>query len=209
MRPYKNQYIYPPRPEHKIRPTALIKYDDNTYFGQPKLNGSNCTLYIHEDGFTQRNRHEGEITNFKMNNEEICSLHRGKQKIVLVGEYMNKSKKDINGKLFNKKFVIFDILVYNNQYLVGQTTDQRNDLLESIFDLKKYDDFLYQITENVFMVKSFKKNFKKKYSEIVTVEMLEGLVLKRRNAKLERGTREKNNVGWNIKCRKETKNYQF
>jgi hypothetical protein len=39
--------------------------------------------------------------------------------------------------------------------------------------------------------------------------MLEGWVLKRRDAKLERGTREKNNVNSQLKCRKPTKNYDF
>jgi len=208
-RPYKKQYIYPPRPENKIKPTSLIKYDTGEYLCEPKLDGSNCTLYIGKKSYTQRNRHEGTITNFKMNDSEILKLKRGKGEIVLVGEYMNKSKLGTDGNLFNKKFVIFDILVYEDMYLVGTTFKERFTLLKELFGTKEYDDYLYQVSENVFLVKSFEDKFDKKYKSIIKVDMLEGFVLKRKNAKLERGTREKNNVNSQLKCRKETKNYQF
>jgi len=59
------------------------------------------------------------------------------------------------------------------------------------------------------MVKSFESDFVKLYNDIIKIDMLEGWVLKRKSGKLERGTREKNNVGWSIKCRKPTKNYMF
>ena len=208
-RKYKKQYIYPPRPENKIKPTSLYKYDTNEYLCEPKLDGSNCTLYIGKKSYSQRNRHQGTITNFKMDDEEILKLHTGNGEIVLVGEYMNKSKKDINGNLFNKKFVIFDILVYEDMYLVGSTFEERYELLKNIYKLKDYDEYLFQISENVFLVKSFNDKFEKRFKNIIKIDMLEGFVLKRKNAKLERGTRMKNNVNSQIKVRKETKNYQF
>ena len=208
-RPYKKQYIYPPRPEFRVNYNSLSKYDDNTYLCEPKLDGSNCTLYISSLAYSQRNRHKGTITNFKMDDKEIQRLYTGDGEIVLVGEYMNKSKLGTDGKLFNKKFVIFDILVYENQYLVGSTFEERYKLLKSIYDIKSYDDYLYQISDNVFLVKSFNDKFEKRFKSIVKVDMLEGWVLKRKDAKLERGTREKNNINSQLKCRKETKNYQF
>lgn len=207
-RPYKNQYIFPPRIEHKISADSLIKYDTNEYLSQAKFNGSNCSLYLNGTSFTQRNRHEGIITNFKMKDKDILSLHHSKGDMVIVGEYMNKSQKDSNGKVFNNKFVIFDILVYEGQHLVGTTFEERYNLLLDIYDVKSYDDYFYQVNENVFLVKSFKNDFLNKYNDIVKVPMLEGLVLKKRNGKLERGTRIKNTTS-QLKCRKETKNYQF
>jgi hypothetical protein len=39
--------------------------------------------------------------------------------------------------------------------------------------------------------------------------MYEGLVMKRKNAKLELGTNEMNNVKSQLKCRKATKNYAY
>jgi len=208
-RKYKGAYIFPPRPENKIKPLSLIKYDTNEYYGQVKLNGSCSELYISKKSFSQRNRHQGTITNFKMDEKEILNLQKGNGKIVLVGEYMNKSKLDINGKLFNNKFVIFDILVYEDMYLVGTTYQERYELLKKLFGTNEYDDYLYQISENVFLVKSFENNFNEKYNKIIKIDMLEGFVLKRKNGKLERGTREKNNTSWSLKVRKQTLNYQF
>jgi len=208
-RKYKNQYIYPPRPENKIKPSSLIKYDTDEYLCEPKLDGSNCTLYINVKIFSQRNRHQGTITNFKMDEKEILKLQKGKGEIVLVGEYMNKSKKGTDGKLFNKKFVIFDILVYEDMYLVGSTFKERYSLLKELFGTKEYDEYLYQVSDNVYLVKSFEDKFEKRFKSIIKVDMLEGFVLKRKSAKLERGTRQKNNVNSQLKCRKSTLNYQF
>jgi len=144
-KPYKRtkdgvfSYIYPPRPEHKISANTLEKFDDGTYYAQPKLNGSCCELYIDPKSYTNRNRHQGDISNFKMNDEEILKLHRKEGDMVLVGEYMNKSQNDINGKVFNNKFVIFDILVLDGQYLVGSTCEERYELLKELFGTEEYD----------------------------------------------------------------------
>ncbi|NPV12930.1 MAG: hypothetical protein HPY57_14255 [Ignavibacteria bacterium] len=210
MTPYRNQYIYPPRPEHKISSTSLNKYDTGEYIAEPKFNGSNMELYFNETTIHKvMNRHKDILSN-KLNDSEILSLHRGKGEMVLNGEYMNKSKKDENGKFFNHKLVIFDILVLNGEHLVGTTCLERYNMLLDLYpDKKDYNEYLYQISENVFLVKSFDKDFLTLYHKIVEIDMLEGLVLKKKNGKLEQGTREKNNVMWQLKCRKETKNYQF
>lgn len=202
-------YIYPPRPEHRISAKSLIKYDNGEYKAEPKLNGSNCSIYLDGKTFEQRNRHKGDISNFKMKSSEILKLHRGIGDMMVVGEYMNKSQKDINGKVFNNKFVIFDIIVYNGEHLVGTTYEERRELLKKLFGTKSYDEYLYQVSDNVFMTKSFSGDFTKLYNKIIKIDMLEGWVLKRKTGKLERGAREKNNLGWMLKCRKQTRNYSF
>ena len=55
----------------------------------------------------------------------------------------------------------------------------------------------------------FETDFERLYNKVSKIGMYEGWVLKRKTGKLERGTRERNNVGWQLKCRKQTKNYQF
>jgi len=210
-KPYKSgSFIYPPRPEHRIRSTSLFKYEEtNEYIAEPKLNGSNCEAYINEKSFYVKNRHNGPLTLFKLSDTEIQSLHRGKGEMVLNGEYMNKSQNDKNGKVFNHKFVIFDILVYNGEQLIGTTFEERYNLLLSLYNVKEYDEFLYQIDENIFMVKKFEKDFESLYNQVVKIDMYEGWVLKKKNGKLEQGVRQKNNCGTQIKCRKENKNYSF
>jgi len=209
-RKYKHGgYIFPPRPEYKIKSESLGKYDDGSFYAQPKMNGSNCTIYLDGKTFEQRNRHEGIISNFKLKDSDILPLHKGEGDFVIVGEYMNKSQKDINGKVFNNKFVIFDILVFNGMQLVGTTYKERYKMMIELFGIKSYDDYLYQISDTVFMVKSFEKDFKTLYEKIIKIDMLEGWVLKKKTGKLERGSRLKNNLGWQLKCRRSSANYQF
>lgn len=206
MRKYNNEYIYPPRPEYKISPNSLITYDDGNYMSQAKFNGSCCEIYIQNDKFISKTRHNSILGNFKLSTDELSILKR-ENSMVYVGEYMNKSKRDINNQIWNNKYVIFDILVNNNDYLIDVTYKERYDLLTNMFTLKDYDDYLYQISENIFLVKSFFSDFRKRYDDIIKIDMLEGLVIKKNNAKLERGSKEKNNLS--IKCRKTTLNYSF
>lgn len=207
-RPYKNgTFIYPPRPEHCISSDNLNKFDDNSYIAQCKLNGSCAEIYLNSDKFDIKNRHKGGLSNFKLKDCEILSLHRGNGEMLLIGEYLNKSKKDSNGNLWNHKLVIFDILVYDNEHLLGSTFKERYELLLNIFTTKEYNEYLYQIDENIFLVKSFESDFKKLYHDIVKTDILEGLVLKPKDSMLQPGNKEKNNLC--LKCRKETKNYTF
>ena len=108
MRPYsKYAYIYPPRPEYMIPSESLYKYDDGSYVGQPKFNGSCLEIYFSGDGkFIIQNRHNGSLSNFKLKDEEVLSLYRGTGYMVLVGEYMNKNQNDETGKPWNHKLVI-------------------------------------------------------------------------------------------------------
>lgn len=210
MKYEKFRYYYPPRPENKISNDQLFKYEGD-YLSQPKLNGSCCELYISPEGEVRNfGRHKNEsLSNFTLSNKEAKKLNKTGKWMVLVGEYMNKNKKDENDKHWNHKFVIFDILVYNNEYLVGSTFKKRVKLLDEIFGTTEYNENLFKVSENIFRVKTFYSKFSKIWSRITKVDMIEGLVLKRINGKLERGLREKNNVLTQLKARKPTKNYHF
>lgn len=205
----KFRYIFPPRPENKIPSSELEKYDNNLYIGQPKLNGSNLTVYTDGDEVILMNRHKETLSNVVLPKEHFRKLHRGNGWIAINGEYMNKSKSNCNNEIFNHKFVIFDILVYNGKQTVGKTFKERADLIGELYETKKYDDFIDKINENIFVVKNFFTNFVKVYEKLVETDMYEGLVLKKMNEKLKNGVTKTNNVGGQIKCRKETKNYKF
>jgi hypothetical protein len=47
------------------------------------------------------------------------------------------------------------------------------------------------------------------FDRLTTIDVCEGLVLKRKNARLEIGNTEKNNCKSQIKARKPTLNYKF
>jgi hypothetical protein len=201
------QYIYPPRPKNAVSPGDLDMFDNNSMIAQCKLNGSNATIYTNGQKIIVMNRHGQRLTNVKVPDSEILSLYKGKGWVVLNCEYMNKSKNSENGNIFNHKFCIFDILVYDGNYLIGKTFQERINLLDGFYG--KSDNYLTQVSENIFKIETFYTSFQEKWEELTKIDMIEGLVLKRKSAKLEVGSTENNNTNSQIKVRKATKNYKY
>ena len=201
------QYIFPPRPKNPIPDTDLKIWDNGMMIAQPKINGSNCTIYTNGKDIYVYNRHGQRLTGFDISKDEILKLYNGNGWMVLNGEYTNKSKNDINGNVFSKKFCLFDILVKDNNYLIGTTFQQRVDMIDELYGIP--NDYIGQITENTYRIKSFNRDFKQIFDDLTKIDMVEGLVLKRKSAKLEIGTSENNNSKSQIKARKPTKNYKF
>jgi hypothetical protein len=205
------RYIFPPRPKNPIPNTELSFWDNGSLIAQPKLNGSNCLIFTNGVKHIAMNRHNGRLTNFQLKDDEIKELYKGNGGwTVLNGEYLNKNKMDENRKAFNHKLVIFDILVSDGDYLVGKTFEERISLLDEMFGQDECEkSYLYGISENVYRVKSYENQFNMLYDTLTPIDLIEGLVLKRKTARLEMGTSELNNVKSQIKCRKETKNYKY
>jgi len=206
-------YIYPPRPKNAIPTSDITRWDNNMMLGQPKMNGSNCTIYTDGVRFMNMNRHNQRLTNFQISQAELLELYKPVEKgsfLVINGEYMNKSKSDENGVVFNHKFVIFDLLVLNSDYLVGSTFDSRVKTLDQLYGTNECEkDYLYQYSDNIFRVKTYYNDFVNLYDKFSKIDMVEGLVMKRKSAKLEIGTTENNNSKSQVKARKPTKNYKF
>ena len=205
------RYLYPPRPKNPIPNTELTFWDNGSLIAQPKLNGSNCLIFTNGVKHIAMNRHNGRLTNFQLKDDEVKELYKGTGGwTILNGEYLNKNKQDENRKAFNHKFVIFDILVNDGDYLVGKTFEERITLLDTMFGQNECEKiYLYGISENVYRVKTYENQFNMLYDTLTPIDLIEGLVLKRKTARLEMGTSELNNVKSQIKCRKETKNYKY
>ena len=205
------RYLYPPRPKNAISPNDLTFWDNNSLLAQPKLNGSNCLIFTNGVKVIVMNRHNQRLTNFRLTDEEVKSLYRGNGGwMILNGECLNKSKMDETGQPFNHKFVIFDILCFDGDYLVGKTFEERVQLLDTLYDqINCEKEYLFGITENVYRVKSYLSGFNDLFNKLTPIDMIEGLVMKRKNARLEIGSSEMNNVKSQIKCRKATKNYKY
>jgi len=210
-------YLYPPRPIQTTHHTELGKYDNGQFFAQPKYNGTCCNVFISENELIVMNRHKGTITS-NYSHIDFRNLHRGKGWMVLCGEFLNKNKKGEDGNQFNLKFVIWDIIVYNNEYLIGSTFSERMGLLEELYpcvqmmvddNLKSYKHLCFTNCANVYKSPCYDRNFQILYESIVDTDLYEGLVLKRKDAKLTYVFTEKNNNDWQIKCRKPTKLYDF
>jgi ATP-dependent DNA ligase len=212
---FKMKYIYPPRAETKIASESLPTFEEmGKFLAEPKLNGSSMQIYFSDGGkeIKLMNRHKSPIA-CKIDKEELKKLYRGKGEMILCGEYMNKNQKDETGKPFNIKYVIWDIIMFEGKHLLGTTFEERYNLLKRLYNQISNTEFprkkLVQISLNCFRVESSTERFKEIYDDITQYQMYEGLVLKRKDGKLESGTTENNNTRTQIKCRKGTKNYIF
>ncbi len=205
------KYIYPPRPEQKMSYTSLGTFEKmDKFLAQPKFNGSSLELYTNAKIFMTMNRHKEHMI-CKIPPIELLHLSKenGHRWMVTCGEYMNKNQNDETNTPWNHKYIIWDILVYGGNHLLGWTYDERLKLLRDIYPDNPVKKYLHQITENCFRVDSIYAGFEQAYNDIVPHNMYEGLVLKRKNAKLENGTSANNNTSSQIKIRKPTKNYNF
>lgn len=203
------RYIFPPRPEIKTTKSGIKTYERMGWFGQPKLNGS-CSL-IFTDGINIKlmNRHEQAFARELVPKEDLARLHKGGGFQILCGEFMNKSKKDANGRTFNGCIVLFDILVHKGQYLLGTSLKERQELMDNLFPVNSYDAYIDNVSNNIFRVKNFTTNLEEVWNEIIKIDMYEGVVLKNPLAILDTGYRPSNNTGWQIKVRKPTRNYSY
>lgn len=212
------KYIYPPRPESAIDPKLLHEVGDG-WIAQPKFNGSCSILFINgRKEYKIYNRTAEELTLQKPINYTDLNDCDNKY-MVLCGEYLNKNKRGEDGKPFNHKFIIWDILVWKGEYLIGSAFEDRLIILYKLFGNSRghvtaggiimFNHLHTTNVENVFMAPAYSNGFKQLYDELVHTDLYEGLVLKKAAGKLELGFREKNNSGWQIKVRKGTKNYSF
>jgi hypothetical protein len=209
---YNGGFLYPPRIEYKLQPISLDKFDNDQYIAQPKLNGSNTSVSISKTSVVAKERHNRFFARPPKFNFQ--KLYRGRGYMCLAGEYLNKGKKDENEMRLDG-FCIWDILAFNGKILIGSTIEERNELLDSLYPLIgaksiKKINYLYK-TEipDIYRVANYTKNFKSIYDVITKIDVVEGLVLKRKTGKLEMMTREQNNIGWSVKVRKPTLNYKF
>ncbi|GEP94482.1 DNA ligase-like domain-containing protein [Chitinophaga cymbidii] len=211
------KYIYPPRAEVAIAP-GLLSGLGKEWIAQPKYNGSCAVLFINgQSEYKLFNRKNEELS--LQNPIQYTALNDSDKYMVLCGEYLNKNKYGENGKPFNHKFIIWDILVWRGRYLIGVTFESRLTLLYELFgtsrgfvsenDMIIFNHLIATQVENVFMAPAYLDNYSELYNEIIQTDLYEGLILKKANAKLEPGFRERNNQSWQIKARKPTLNYNF
>lgn len=208
----KATYIYPPRAEVAGNPKWINRYDNGQYIGQIKYNGSACVVLMDNGKQEYWNRHRQMMKGVDISSLELMGTN------IIVGEWLNKNQEGENE--IRKGFVIWDILVYQSNYLIGQTFQQRLNLLHTIFpsvvteidkDGKLVGHEFQMKTQfpDVYLAASFMGDFQTVFSEAIQYPLYEGLVLKKADAKLDFGYTSANNAGWQVKFRKPTKNYTF
>lgn len=218
----KFSYVYPPRPEYKCPPADLVKYDTGEYLAQPKYNGS-CGIVATNGKETEVwNRHKEKwplLSNYKDIDFKGLQVTGNGKWFVYAGEYLNKGKLGETGVKERNKFIIWDVLVWDGKYLVGETLESRLKLLEATFPCQRsvvtdqgiemYEHICMTGLQGIYKAPTYMNGFTDLYNELIKVDLYEGLVLKKKDSKLTYGLQELNNHDWQIKCRKPTKIYNF
>jgi hypothetical protein len=210
--PYNGNFLYPPRIEYKAQPISLKKFDNGEFIAQPKLDGSNTSVSINENVFLAKERHNTFFA--RPPKFDFLSLYSGFGYMCLAGEYLNKSKKGEDNKPLIG-FCIWDILAYNGQILIGSTIEERLEIIDRLYpttssrSINGINYIFATNTKDIYKVANYSINFSNIYDTISKIDVVEGLVLKRKSGQLEMMTREQNNIGWAIKVRKPTLNYKF
>lgn len=216
----KNGFCYPPRAEYKCPAADLNKYDDGTYYASPKYNGMALLVFTNGEELHLYNRHKEYMALLTKNSEcDFRGLAQTKNWYVYAGEYLNKGKYGETGVKEKNKFIIWDQLVFDGNYLIGSTLSERLDLLESIFPCQRavvtdkamevYDHLCCTDLHGIYKAPAYLNGFEELYKQVVKVDLYEGLILKKKDSKLEFGTQVLNNHSWQLKVRKPTLNYAF
>jgi ATP-dependent DNA ligase len=214
----KFSYIYPPRPEVKVPPHHLDKFDNGQYVAQPKYNGSCCLVFTNGIETHVYNRHREELKRYS-NEIQFSKLALSDKWYVYAGEYLNKSKVGEYGNNENDKYIIWDVLVWNGEHLAGTSLLTRLTLLENEFPcnraiisnngLEMYKHLCCTEFKGIYKAPSYMNDFQALYNNIVRTDLYEGLLLKKLDSKLQFGFQQQNNTDWQVKCRKTTKIYHF
>lgn len=200
-------YLYPPRPDKAIPRDFLSFYERQGFIGQVKKNGTCNVLAVSpKKEIICMNRH-AEPHKAWVPGDSVIPFRKlsGKGWYVFVTEVLHSKVPGIRDTQY-----VFDILVHDGTYLIGSTLEERLNLLQKIFLRGKEEETYshYIITPNVWLAKTITGGFKDLFDSLNNPED-EGLVLKRPGAKLQMCSKPKANANWQVKCRKQHKNYTF
>jgi len=222
MQPYtKFQFIYPPRCETKIpyeidSPVLKMWKGFPDAIAQYKLNGNRNVIYVSPSGdieFWNRHQERQKYIIPDVMAAQIRKFSPLGHWTIWDTELLHTRTKHIKNTLY-----FYDCLVWESQYLIGQTYSERFSIVQKCLgdrfaplDSNMFIDNIY-IARNI-PVSGWDLAAKEtKIQEMmVGKDFCEGLVFKRTGniSRLAYGYQEVNNGGFMCKTRKPTKNSQF
>ena len=205
----KFRYIYPPRPA-----LYTLKQIDNFtehYVAQLKLNGTRTGVVIYPDKSIEFwTRHKSLHKAYKVTDsmrDSLLSLDLAPRKFYYLDGELLHSK----SSLIKDTIVLYDIFVYRSKYLFGISYADRLKQLQKICRKPKIlvkDKLAYRVNKNVWLIKSYKKNFTKIFNRAHNHPIIEGIVVKNTTAKLAyHFTHDK--CSWMGKIRVPTNSYKL
>jgi hypothetical protein len=203
------RYLFPPRPEYIVPVNRLTYYEKKGYIAQYKKNGT-CSIVAVNGGtgeVNMMNRHNAAHRAYHPDPAMIDGLRKLSQAAgpgwtVLAAEILHSKTPTIKNTLY-----IFDLVVLDGTYLVGQTFNERLATLKRLIPTTVEAYSHYHYTDKIWLAKPILRGLEATFRAITDPKIDEGLVLKRGSAKLEFCDKESANRGWQMKCRYQHKNY--
>jgi hypothetical protein len=203
-------YIWPPRPEQAIPTSLLTRYENDGWVAQVKKNGTCTVVFANSNEVIFKTRHNDDHKAWKpLSKHETFFKKLVKTGwCVFVCELLHSKGGGTRDTLY-----IFDIIVWQGEYLTKTTFADRQKLLSDIFSEMIIDGQIDHsvIGDGIWLAKIISKDFLDYWNILDSSSSNEdeGLVLKNPNATLNLCNKASSNSGWQIKCRREHKNYSF
>jgi hypothetical protein len=128
----------------------------------------------------------------------------------LDGELLHSKTADVR---YKNRIVLFDVLQAGNYLFGSPTLMGRYQMLQDICrfpqNLEPFEGIAISVTENVWLAETFDRDFARVWNQFINLSEIEGLVLKKPNSVLDTFGTKETEVGWQLRCRKEHKNYAF
>ncbi len=202
-------YLWPPRPEQAVQRQMMGFYQQRGFVAQAKMNGTCNVLAVSPDkhivAMSRHNAPHKLWTPTSKSSAAFAALP-GKGWYVFVAELMHSKVpgiKDVN--------YVNDVLVADGEYLVGTNFMDRYKRLKSLFlrggegETRSH----HVINANTWLAKTYMGgNFGMLFDALDRPE-IEGLVLKNPEATLAMCLKPAANSHWQVKIRRQTKNYGF
>ena len=202
------QYLFPPRPNKSIPQGLLGFYEQRGYIAQAKKNGACSVIAISPDKkITAMNRHREAHKAWTANPETMTLFTDlpGDGWYVFVAELLHAKVAGIKDTNY-----INDVLVVDGKYLVGTNFVERQAMLQTMFltgDETETDSH-FVLNKTTWLARNHSSGFDALFTSLDKPED-EGLVLKSPKVPLAPCFREGSNEGWQVKCRRQTKNFGF
>jgi hypothetical protein len=230
-----DQYFYPPRSQDAVPRADTEMFKDFGFVAQLKYNDSHALVKYCVDGTIELwNRHAERFRTYTAPDYLLAELHEIGQRLghkpgtvtILDGGLLDQKHRSIKNTI-----VVWDILVLNDEYLIGTTLDERYNKLFAQATLMpwthKGHQFGLKFTENVFLPQNWTPDKWDACWDLVHLvnapytigepgdpnyeikPLLEGLVYKQSSGVLELGLKEKNNSTWIMRSRVKTGRHDF
>jgi ATP-dependent DNA ligase len=192
-------YYFPNRPFliPPSSPEVILRDNDPDWHGEIKWMGDRLELQKIDNKFIFMNRHKKAFSKFVPSIELLDELNALNipNNSQLDGELMHFKTKEIKQTIH-----FYDVYVLNDKP-IREDLEARRDILAQHFGGRKF--------QHIDITEAFPNNFIELFNSVIKDHEKEGLVLKDKRGKIQFTTNKSVDVTWQIKIRKENKNYKF